>query len=330
MSFFHLWFKAAYDWPIAMGLYMSGFIAFGCTLVLYIAMFPRLARNTPQSRAARRRYEAGETSREECEQVVSLQHNRISNISTVSDVTFIDIWNHSKLFQGYSNIGYLIMLCLNLTLLLPLRGDRVNIYVIVLWVNDPCVTEHRFTNLCRLTAYSVLTGIWWCTCGTTSLPIYLTYFPIVQLFFNSLVLVLACRKGEITSRLDGNRYAFRKDTFLWETEGSMKKIWMACKQYRRLPHTFIYLAAIFLLAGVCLPFNLPQSNWPIPQGINTTTTLVLICQNDQFSFGFLKITYLFLAQAITSVISLFAFWFVQKRFNISTKKMVSIFIVSTK
>ena len=66
---------------------MSGFIAFGCTLVLYVAMFPRLARNTPQSRAARRRYEAGETSREECEQVVSLQYNRISNISTVSNVT---------------------------------------------------------------------------------------------------------------------------------------------------------------------------------------------------------------------------------------------------
>jgi hypothetical protein len=63
---------------------MSGFVAFGCTLVLYLAMFPHLARNTPQSRAARSRYEAGEISLEECEQVVSLQHNRISNISTVS------------------------------------------------------------------------------------------------------------------------------------------------------------------------------------------------------------------------------------------------------
>ena len=68
-----------------MGLYMSGFISFGCTLVLYLAMFPRLARNTPQSRTARERYEAGETSLEECEEVVSLEHNRISNISAVRD-----------------------------------------------------------------------------------------------------------------------------------------------------------------------------------------------------------------------------------------------------
>jgi len=60
------------------------------------------------------------------------------------------------------------------------------------------------------------------------------------------------------------------------------------------------------------------------KGFNTTTTLVLICQNDQFSFGFLKITYLYLAQAITSIASLFGFWFVQKHFKISTKKMVSI------
>jgi len=78
-------FKAESDWPTAMGLYISGFVSFGCTLVLYLAMFPRLARNTQQSRTARGLYEAGETSLEGCEEVVSLEHNRISNISTVSD-----------------------------------------------------------------------------------------------------------------------------------------------------------------------------------------------------------------------------------------------------
>ena len=53
-------------------------------------------------------------------------------------------------------------------------------------------------------------------------------------------------------------------------------------------------------------------------------TLVLICQNDQFSFGFLENTYLGLAQAATSVISMFAFRFVQECLRVSTKKMVSI------
>lgn len=39
---------------------------------------------------------------------------------------------------------------------------------------------------------------------------------------------------------------------------------------------------------------------PNDQGLNTTGTLVSICQNDKFSFSFLQNTYLGLAQAITS------------------------------
>lgn len=38
------------------------------------------------------------------------------------------------------------------------------------------------------------------------------------------------------------------------------------------------------------------------QGLNTTGTLVSICQNDKFNFSFLQNTYLGLAQAITSTI----------------------------
>lgn len=38
------------------------------------------------------------------------------------------------------------------------------------------------------------------------------------------------------------------------------------------------------------------------KGLNTTGTLVLICQNDKFTFSFLQNTYLGLAQAITSTI----------------------------
>ncbi|CAK5263395.1 unnamed protein product, partial [Mycena citricolor] len=59
-----------------------------------------------------------------------------------------------------------------------------------------------------------------------------------------------------------------------------KQIWAACKQYKQLPYTFIYLFAFFLLAD----------------GLNTTGTLVSICQNDKFSFSFLQNTYLGLSQ----------------------------------
>jgi len=77
------------------------------------------------------------------------------------------------------------------------------------------------------------------------------------------------------------------------------------KQYKKLPYTFIYLFAFFLLAD----------------GLNTTGTLVLICQNDKFNFSFLQNTYLGLAQAITSTASTLGFWYIQRYWKISTKKM---------
>lgn len=66
-----------------MALYMIGFISYGATLVFYAALFPRLARNTPHSRALVEKYEAGEINSEDYEKEESLEKNRISNISTV-------------------------------------------------------------------------------------------------------------------------------------------------------------------------------------------------------------------------------------------------------
>lgn len=102
---------------------------------------------------------------------------------------------------------------------------------------------------------------------------------------------------------------------------------MAFKQYKKLPYTFIYLFAFFLLADVSLNFSF--TNAPINalrlQGLNTTGTLVSICQNDKFEFSFLQNTYLGLAQAITSTASTFGFWYIQRYWKINTKKMVSIY-----
>ena len=112
-----------------MALYMVGFISYGATLVFYAAIFPRLARNTPQARKLRDMLENGEIDREEYEREESLEKNRISNISTT-----------------HSNIGYIVTLCLNLSILLPLANNlKANNYAIVL------------TNV-----YWVLVGIWWC------------------------------------------------------------------------------------------------------------------------------------------------------------------------
>ncbi|TEB37124.1 hypothetical protein FA13DRAFT_1880245 [Coprinellus micaceus] len=222
-------------WLLAMALFMIGFISYGATLVFYAAIFPRLARNTAHTRSLKQRYEVGEISREEFDREESLEKNRISNISTM-----------------HSNIGYIATLCLNLTLLLPLKDHpMVNNYVLVL-----------------VNSYWVLTGIWW----------FIFQQP---------------RPGPPVPK--GESYL----TIGW------KQIWLACKQYRLLPNTFIYLFGFFLLAD----------------GLNTTGTLVSICQNDKFSFSFLQNTYLGLAQAITSTASTLGFWYIQRYWKISTKRM---------
>lgn len=125
---------------------MVGFISYGATLVFYAAIFPRLARNTTRARKLRDMLENGEIDYEEYEREESLEKNRISNISTT-----------------HSNIGYIVTLCLNLSLLLPLADNpKVNNYVIV------------FTN-----AYWVLLGIWWCA----SLACLKLLFVILRLMF---------------------------------------------------------------------------------------------------------------------------------------------------
>ncbi|KAG5641511.1 hypothetical protein DXG03_004840 [Asterophora parasitica] len=223
-------------WPVGMALYMIGFISYGATLVFYAALFPRLARNTPHARAVREKYERGEMTREEFEVEESLEKNRISNISTT-----------------HSNIGYIVTLCLNLSLLLPLaKNPKVDNYTLVLQVSH--------------------------------LPFGDKYLMIV---------FQQPRPGPPVPK--GESYL----TIGW------KQIWKAFLQYKKLPYTFIYLCAFFLLAD----------------GLNTTGTLVSICQNDKFSFSFLQNTYLGLAQAITSTMSTLGFWYIQKYMKISTKKM---------
>ncbi len=65
------------------------------------------------------------------------------------------------------------------------------------------------------------------------------------------------------------------------------------------------------------------------QGLNTTNTLVTLCQNDKFTFSFLQNTHLGLAQAIFSTASTLGFWYIQRYWKISTKKMVQPLVCSS-
>ncbi|KAI9467380.1 MFS general substrate transporter [Lactarius psammicola] len=84
-----------------------------------------------------------------------------------------------------------------------------------------------------------------------------------------------------------------------------KQLFVALKQYKKLPHTFAYLFSIFLLSD----------------GLRTTTTLVSISQNEQFTFSFLQNTYLNLVQGITSAASVVVFWYIQRHWKIDIKIM---------
>lgn len=88
-----------------------------------------------------------------------------------------------------------------------------------------------------------------------------------------------------------------------------------------MPQTFIYYIAYFLLAD----------------GLNTTGSrarcsfepklnvilgqLVTIIQNDLIEFSFLQLTYLGLCQAACSIVSSFSYWYFQRHYQVSTKRM---------
>jgi hypothetical protein len=84
--------------------------------VFYAAQFPIIALNTLKSRHLTEDLQNNKITEATCELEHSLERSRISNISTV-----------------HSNIGYLFVSIINLSVLLPLANNpRVNNYTIVL------------------------------------------------------------------------------------------------------------------------------------------------------------------------------------------------------
>ncbi|PLB40762.1 uncharacterized protein BDW47DRAFT_82167 [Aspergillus candidus] len=223
------------QWPVAMGLYVVSYVAYGATLVFYAAVFPRLARQMPRVRKARDELRDGNISQEEYDALESMERNHISNVST-----------------AHSNIGYLLTLVLNLSVLLPMQGNE--------FANNLA--------LCLTNSYWVVLGVWW-------------------------FLFQQKRPGPDVPK--GSNYA---------TIG-LKQLWMALREVRALPQTFLYFVAYFLLAD----------------GLNTTGTLVSIIQTNQVAFSFLQITYLGITQAVCSIVSTFGFWYIQQYFRIRTKRM---------
>jgi MFS-type transporter involved in bile tolerance (Atg22 family) len=84
-----------------------------------------------------------------------------------------------------------------------------------------------------------------------------------------------------------------------------KQVSIALVEIRQLPR-------IFFLHGLCLlTIN----------GIATTSKVVDILQAQIMEHSFLKLTYIGTVTSICSMISTFGFWYFQKHFNTTTKRM---------
>ena len=98
--------RGSNQWQASMALYIISYVAYGATLVFYAALFPRLASCMPNVKGAEEDLKEGKISKEAYVKIESLEKNHLSNIST-----------------AHSDIGYLLTLLINLSVLLPLQGD---------------------------------------------------------------------------------------------------------------------------------------------------------------------------------------------------------------
>lgn len=116
------------QWPAAMGMYVVAYVAYGATLVFYAAVFPRLARYMPHVRKAREEdLREGKITQQEYDIIESMERNHIRSVLHASSINRT-IANClpiiSNVSTAHSNIGYLLTLVLNLSVLLPLQGNN--------------------------------------------------------------------------------------------------------------------------------------------------------------------------------------------------------------
>jgi hypothetical protein len=238
-------------WGTAMALYMISFITYGATIAFYMAVFPRLARNTPHARQLRGRYERGEISAEEYEVEEGLEKNRICNTTTVRP--WLMFFFHYRLIcrlKTLSYLGYTLTLCLNLILLLPLKENpMVEIYVLVL-SGRFCFKRALWLltlSLNRVNSYWVLVGVWWCK------PIEMILDGEANPLFSHLPTSTPWTPDTTGFLVPDHRLEAGRSSHLDDASGvhsSSLQIWTTTKQYKKLPYTFTYLFSFFLLADV--------------------------------------------------------------------------------
>ncbi|KAJ5666466.1 uncharacterized protein N7477_008914 [Penicillium maclennaniae] len=85
----------------------------------------------------------------------------------------------------------------------------------------------------------------------------------------------------------------------------MSQLWFAMNQIWKLRQSLIYLIGYFLLGD----------------SLNTTVTVVSTLQNSVVSYNTLELTYLLIVGIAAQAVGIYAFWWIQQRYQLGTKAM---------
>ena len=104
------------------------------------------------------------------------------------------------------------------------------------------------------------------------------------------------------------------------------------KQWKKLPNTFTYLFAYFLLSDVLsiallLQYGNADMFGGCHKGLNTTMTLIQICQNIRFDFAFVDYAYLGLVRGGASAAGQVMYWYIQRHWKLDSKNMARLLAV---
>ncbi|KAH8117920.1 MFS general substrate transporter [Phellopilus nigrolimitatus] len=86
-----------------------------------------------------------------------------------------------------------------------------------------------------------------------------------------------------------------------------RQTYVALRECMRLKQTFLYLIFYFIMGDV----------------LNTTVTVIGTLQNSVVSYSTLQLTLLLIVGIVAQGLGIYLFWFVQKKYKISTKAMLS-------
>ncbi|KAL7653930.1 hypothetical protein ACMYSQ_008601 [Aspergillus niger] len=92
----------------------------------------------------------------------------------------------------------------------------------------------------------------------------------------------------------------------------LKQLVHAARQVWKLKQSVIYLIGYFLLGD----------------SLNTTVTVISTLQNSIVSYNTLQLTYLLLVGIAAQAVGIYAFWYAQKRLNLSTKTMFNLIAIA--